>query len=42
MSDKSAKSEEREGADTPDLLYLLQGVDDFGRFVFETARGRAP
>ncbi|SAK63146.1 carbonate dehydratase [Caballeronia temeraria] len=33
MSDKSM-SEERNGADTPDLLYLLQGADDFSRFVF--------
>jgi carbonic anhydrase len=33
MSDKSM-SEERHGADTPDLLYLLQGADDFSRFVF--------
>ncbi|MDR5771525.1 MULTISPECIES: carbonic anhydrase [unclassified Caballeronia] len=33
MSDKSM-SEERNGSDTPDLLYLLQGADDFSHFVF--------
>ncbi|BBU27554.1 carbonic anhydrase [Caballeronia pedi] len=34
MSDKSTMSEERDGAETGDLLYLLQGADDFSRFVF--------
>ncbi|MDR5757169.1 carbonic anhydrase [Caballeronia sp. LZ035] len=34
MPDTSAKNDEREGFETPDLLYLLQGVDDFGRHVF--------
>ncbi|WP_250451570.1 carbonic anhydrase [Caballeronia sp. ATUFL_M2_KS44] len=34
MSDKSTMTEEREGSDRPDLLYLLQGAEDFSRFVF--------
>jgi carbonic anhydrase len=34
MSDKSSMSEERKGSETPDLLYLLQGAEDFSRFVF--------
>ncbi|MEZ2352014.1 carbonic anhydrase [Caballeronia sp. RCC_10] len=34
MSDKSTMSEQREGSDQPDLLYLLQGAEDFSRFVF--------
>ncbi|WP_250534048.1 carbonic anhydrase [Caballeronia sp. AZ10_KS36] len=34
MSDKLTMNEERKGADNPDLLYLLQGAEDFSRFVF--------
>lgn len=33
-SDRPAKNEEREGSKTPDLLYLLQGANDFSRLVF--------
>ncbi len=34
MSDKPIKTEEREGSDNPDLLYLLQGAEYFSHFVF--------
>jgi carbonic anhydrase len=34
MSDKHTKSEAREGANHPDLQYLLQGAEDFSHFVF--------
>ncbi|MDR5854560.1 carbonic anhydrase [Caballeronia sp. LZ062] len=34
MSDKLTMNEARKGADNPDLLYLLQGAEDFSRFVF--------
>ncbi|SAK90878.1 carbonic anhydrase [Caballeronia catudaia] len=34
MHDKSTMSEERDGAKARDLLYLLQGADDFSRLVF--------
>jgi carbonic anhydrase len=34
MSDKPTMTGEREGADNPNLLYLLQGAEDFSRFVF--------